>query len=189
MCGVGLVSGRAHRADRSNARHEIAARERGPVAVEGASPAVSAAKAPERLATPNGPVPDLILDPPYVVLDATSFKNGLSEIQLLDIEGPTGNAVCKDAEGLRWACGLRARAALHNLLRASTLRCRSTNDITAKRFGAYCAITGDDVGAALVRNGWARPRSDAYAAEVAEARRNRAGLWNGDWTIEPSRQP
>jgi endonuclease YncB( thermonuclease family) len=161
---------------------------RGPVvAVEGASPAVSAAKAPERLATPNGPVPDIILDPPYVVLDATSFKNGLSEIQLLDIEGPTGNAVCKDAEGLRWACGLRARAALHNLLRASTLRCRSVNDITAKRFGAYCAITGDDVGAALVRNGWARPRSDAYAAEVAEARRNRAGLWNGDWTIEPSR--
>jgi endonuclease YncB( thermonuclease family) len=189
MCGVGLVSGRAHRADRSNARHEIAARERGPVAVEGASPAVSAAKAPERLATPNGPVPDIILDPPYVVLDATSFKNGLSEIQLLDIEGPTGNAVCKDAEGLRWACGLRARAALHNLLRGRTLSCRSMNDITAKRFGAYCAITGDDVGAALVRNGWARPRSDAYAAEVAEARRNRAGLWNGDWTIEPSRQP
>ena len=160
---------------------------RGPVAVEGASPAVSAAKAPEQLATPNGPVPDVILDPPYVVLDATSFKNGLSEIQLLDIEGPTGDAVCKDAEGLRWACGLRARAALHNLLRASTLRCRSMNDITAKRFGAYCAITGDDVGAALVRNGWARPRPDAYAAEVAEARRNRAGLWNGDWTIEPSR--
>jgi hypothetical protein len=23
--------------------------------------------------------------------------------------------------------------------------------------------------------------------EVAEARRNRAGLWNGDWTIEPAR--
>jgi len=32
---------------------------RGPVAVEGASPAVSAAKAPERLATPNGPVPHI----------------------------------------------------------------------------------------------------------------------------------
>jgi endonuclease YncB( thermonuclease family) len=160
---------------------------RGQVAVEGASPAVSAAKAPERLVTPNGPVPDIILDPPYVVLDATSFKNGLSEIQLLHIEGPTRDAVCKDAEGLRWACGLRARAALHNLLRASTLRCRSMNDAIAKRFGAYCAITGDDVGAALVRNGWAQPRSNAYAAEVAEARRNRAGLWNGDWTVEPSR--
>ena len=38
-------------------------------------------------------------------LDATSFKNGLSEIQLLDIEGPTGNAVCRDAEGLRWPAG------------------------------------------------------------------------------------
>jgi hypothetical protein len=60
------------------------------------------------------------------------------------------------------------------------------NDALAKRFGAYCAIMGDDVGAALVRNGWARPRSDAYAAEVAEARRNRAGLWNGDWTVEPA---
>ena len=77
----------------------------GPVGVEGASPAVSAAKAPERLATPNGPVPDITLDPPYVVLDATSFKNSLSEIQLLHIEGPTRDAVCKDAEGLRWPAG------------------------------------------------------------------------------------
>jgi endonuclease YncB( thermonuclease family) len=158
-----------------------------PAAVEGTSPALSAAKAPEHLATPNGPVPDAILDPPYVVLDATSFENGLSEIQLLNIEGPTRDAVCKDAEGLRWACGLRARVALHNLLRGTTLSCRSMNDIAAKRFNAYCAIAGDDVGAALVRNGWARPRSDAYSAEVAEARRNRAGLWNGDWTVEPSR--
>jgi endonuclease YncB( thermonuclease family) len=154
-------------------------------AVEGASPA--AAKAPEQLAIPNGPVPDVVLDPPYVVLDATSFKNGLSEIQLLDIEGPARNAVCEDAEGLRWACGLRARVALHNLLRGRTISCRSMNDTAAKRFGAYCAITGDDVGAALVRNGWARPRSGVYAAEVAEAKRNRAGLWNGDWTVEPSR--
>ena len=155
---------------------------------EGVSPAVSAAKAPEQLATSNGPVPDVILDPPYVVLDATSFKNGLSEIQLLHIEGPARDAVCKDAEGLRWACGLRARAALHNLLQgATTLSGRSMNDTAAKRFNAYCAITGDDVGAALVRNGRARPRSGVYAAEVAEARRNRAGLWNGDWTVEPSR--
>jgi endonuclease YncB( thermonuclease family) len=158
----------------------------GPV-VEGTSPALSSAKAPEQLATPNVPVPDVILDPPYVVLDATSFESGLSEIQLLDIEGPTRDAVCKDAEGLRWACGRRARAALHNLLRGTTLSCRSMNDTTTKRFGAYCTIAGDDVGAALVRNGWARPRSGAYSSEVAEARQNRAGLWNGDWTVEPSR--
>ena len=65
-------------------------------------------------------------------------------------------------------------------------RCRTHERRLSEAVGAYCAITGDDVGAALVRNGWARPGPDAYDAEVAEARRNRAGLWNGDWTIEPS---
>jgi len=62
---------------------------RGPVVVEGASPA-TAAKQPEQLGTPNGPVPDLIFDPPYVVLDATSFKNGLSESNCCTSKVPPG---------------------------------------------------------------------------------------------------
>jgi endonuclease YncB( thermonuclease family) len=147
----------------------------------------SPAKAPEQLSTAQVEAPDVVLEPPYVVLDATSFESSLHEIQLIDIEGPTRDAVCKDAAGLRWACGLRGRAALHNLLRGSKLSCRSINNAAAKRLHAYCAIAGQDLGAALVRNGWARPRSSAYAAELAEARQNRAGLWNGDWTVEPLR--
>ena len=62
----------------------------GQAAVEGASPAVSAAKAPERLVTPNGPVPDIILNPPYVVLDATSFKTAFPKSNCLTSKVPPG---------------------------------------------------------------------------------------------------
>jgi endonuclease YncB( thermonuclease family) len=158
-----------------------------PVAASGKSAGHSPRKEPEQLSSAQVQAPDVVLEPPYVVLDATSFENGLHEVHLIDIEGPTRDAVCKDAEGLRWACGLRARAALHNLLRGSMLTCRSINNAAAKRLRASCAIAGQDLGAALVRNGWARPRSSAYASELAEARQNRAGLWNGDWTVEPFR--
>ena len=46
---------------------------------------------------------------------------------------------------------------------------RGMNDITVKRFGAYCAITERMWELALVSNGWVRLRPDAYAAEVAES--------------------
>ena len=72
-------------------------------------------------------MPDLILNPPCVVLDATCFKNGLSEIQLLHIEGPTGDAVCKDAEGLGGPAGYALGPLSTIFCGRRRLRCRSMN--------------------------------------------------------------
>jgi endonuclease YncB( thermonuclease family) len=44
-----------------------------------------------------------------------------------------------------------------------------------------------DLGRALVANGWALPlqnRASEYELELAEARREKRGLWNGDWQIK-----
>ncbi len=48
---------------------------------------------------------------------------------------------------------------------------------------ASCTLDGRDLGALLVEDGWARPLDgEAYAAQAAEARRSRRGLWaTGEW--------
>ena len=142
-------------------------------------------KVDDQLRSPEAQAQDLVFDPPYVVLDSTTFQSGLQEIQLAGIEGPHRDAVCNDPQGLRWACGLRARVALHNLLMKARLTCRIIDTAMTKRVRAFCTYIGEDVGSALIRNGWARPSSSAYSAELAQAQRNRAGLWNGGWSVEP----
>jgi endonuclease YncB( thermonuclease family) len=130
---------------------------------------------------------DLMLEPPYVVLDSTTFAAGLQEVRLGSIEGPHRDAVCKDSEGFRWACGLRARAALHNLLKGAILSCRVEGEAGGPRVKAFCSAEGQDIGEALVRNGWARPTSQLHGLELEEAQRDGMGLWNGNWSIEPPR--
>jgi endonuclease YncB( thermonuclease family) len=142
-------------------------------------------KVDDQLRSPEAQAQDLVLGPPYVILDAATFQHGLQEIQLAGIEGPHRDAVCKDQEGLRWACGLRARVSLHNLLMKARLRCRIIDTAMTRRVRAFCTCDGEDVGSALIRYGWARPGSSAYSVELAQAQRNRAGLWNGDWSVEP----
>jgi endonuclease YncB( thermonuclease family) len=61
---------------------------------------------------------------------------------------------------------------------------------------AVCRVGGRDIGAELVREGWAldyrRYSGGAYAADQAAARAERAGLWAGEFITqgtEPHRQP
>ena len=138
----------------------------------------------DQLRSPEAQAQDLVFDPPYVVLDSTTFQSGLQEIQLAGIEGPHRDAVCNDPQGLRWAWTARW-VALHNLLMKARLTCRIIDTAMTKRVRAFCTYIGEDVGSALVRKGWARPGSSAYSVELAQAQRNRAGLWNGDWSVEP----
>jgi hypothetical protein len=99
---------------------------RGPVVVEGASPA-TAAKQPEQLGTPNGPVPDLIFDPPYVVLDATSFKNGLSESNCCTSKVPPGTQSARTPKDFGGPAGYALGPLSTIFCGRRRLRCRSMN--------------------------------------------------------------
>jgi endonuclease YncB( thermonuclease family) len=125
------------------------------------------------------------LSPPYTVESSTVFAGVEAKVRLTGIEGPMRDAVCLDAQREAWACGLRARAALHNLIRTARIEC--SGDLGLQEpVPARCSIAGRDLAASLVAAGFARPTDDdAHQPELREARRAGLGLWEGGWTIRP----
>ena len=131
---------------------------------------------------------------PLRSVDGTSFRQGEEVVRIAEVEGPAAGDVCRDGE-LRWSCGLQARAALHNLVSGRSLICRPRRALGQGVFSADCRVgqdaasADDDLARALVRRGWARP-ADGSASRLAEvmeeAKREKAGLWRGGWTIIPA---
>lgn len=140
----------------------------------------------------TGLIRQMQLEPPFDPLDAIRFRSGDVVVQLADLVGPSANAVCLDAEQLRWGCGRQGRAALYYIIRGATLTCRGslahTQPDAAAVLLARCNVAGQDLAIEVVRSGFARTTllgSPALQAAITEARVARLGLWNGDWTILP----
>jgi hypothetical protein len=127
------------------------------------------------------------MEGPFDPLDSVSFTSKLhGEIDLDEVIGPGPEAVCTDAAQLRWACGLRARAALANQLRDQVLTCEILERLEKRRLRARCRGRGGDLARVMITNGWSRPIAGAearYERETQAARAASAGLWAGDWTI------
>lgn len=82
------------------------------------------------------------------------------------------------------ACGEAARAALSDLIQGRTVECRPVDVDRHGRTVARCFADGQDLGAAMVRDGMAlayRRYSSDYVDEEAGARRSGAGAWSGDF--------
>jgi endonuclease YncB( thermonuclease family) len=128
----------------------------------------------------------LDLSPPYDVRDAVTFQAGDQTIRVASLAGPERHAVCLDAKEVPWACGLRARAALNNLISGRPLTCASRETNAAGEVLASCSADGLDVQRAMIASGWARPLPGSvadYQADVAAAQAARLGLWNGNWRL------
>ena len=85
-----------------------------------------------------------------------------------------------------WACGHDARTALAKLVGAGPLHCELGAKDAYRRTLATCRThpfpDGVDLGAEMVRLGWAVSIDDTYAVEQAEAEAKRRGIWRGDFT-------
>lgn len=81
----------------------------------------------------------------------------------------------------RWACGREAREALARLAGRGPLHCELTAKDAYDRTLAACRTRplpgGVDLGAEMVRQGWAVATVDAYMVEEAEAQAKRRGIW------------
>ncbi|MBY4635618.1 thermonuclease family protein [Sphingopyxis sp. XHP0097] len=88
-----------------------------------------------------------------------------------------------------WPCGIEARDALHQIVGRGALHCRFLAKDNYGRTLAQCrtrtAPDGVDIGAEIVRRGWAVATSDDYLAEEAAAQAQRRGVWQGDF-LRPS---
>tara|TARA_R110000868_G_scaffold28525_8_gene106932 strand:- start:20470 stop:20982 length:513 start_codon:yes stop_codon:yes gene_type:complete len=110
------------------------------------------------------------------------------QIRLFGIDAPATAQTCT-AAGRAWSCGQNADFALSAIVERQWVYCAPKPGTLDGRVLAVCRLAGGngpDIGAAMVRQGWAlayRPQSNVYAPEEQAARRAKAGLWVGEFTL------
>lgn len=120
-----------------------------------------------------------------VVVDGDTLVLGGERVRLWGIDAPEDGQPC-ERDGKFYDCGASAQAALLELLAGHDLWCEARDRDRYGRTVATCRIDapdGPDVGARLVRAGWAvdyrRYSKGRYARDEDAARRAGLGLWEG----------
>jgi endonuclease YncB( thermonuclease family) len=113
----------------------------------------------------------------YTTFDSVTFARDGTRYRLAHLEPVPSRKICTDREGARWACGVRARAALSSLLSGRGLRCRDVG----KGDGATiveCLRSDRDLGEMLAEEGHAYAGDTfRYAPDEEKARKAGAGVW------------
>jgi endonuclease YncB( thermonuclease family) len=118
------------------------------------------------------------------VRDGDSFKLNESSIRLDGIDAPELKQNCNSADGSIWRCGPESRKQLGILLKSGEVKCAATaKDRYGREIATCSAGKIADVAKEMVRQGWAtasgREGEGKYAAEEAEARKAKRGIWQG----------
>ena len=128
------------------------------------------------------------------VTDGDSLRIDGVAIRIEGIDTPELQQTC-EADGQSYRCGDAARRELARLVDGGVVTCRVVGEDRYRRSLARCQAGGEDIGATLVRRGFAVAYGKVYAAVEARARRERAGLWAGrfqspaDWRREHRPEP
>ncbi len=132
-----------------------------------------------------------------VVVDGDTLEVAGVRVRLWGIDAPESRQACR-AAGVDYPCGQRATAHLRTLVAGREVRCVPRARDRWGRVVAVCRVGGLDLGAAMVRDGWALAYvrySRDYVGEEQEALLRRLGLWSGsftppwEWRVgEPSRR-
>lgn len=123
------------------------------------------------------------------VIDGDSLTvrqgDGPVTIRLTGIDAAEYRQDCARRDASRWYCGRDARTALEKLAGGGPLHCAVAAKDRYNRTLATCRTRpfpdGIDLGAEMVRLGWAVATSDDYLPEEAEAEAQRRGIWQGDF--------
>lgn len=122
-------------------------------------------------------------------LQGSAYAEGADRLRVADtvvrldgIEAPEAGQRCNTG-GRSWRCAAAAESGLGKLVNGRRIRCTLSGSDNAGRPLGQCTVAGEDVGAALVRQGHVfaaggiLPR---YGGEEREARAAKAGVWSGD---------
>ena len=115
---------------------------------------------------------------PYIVIDSVSFTQEGKKYRLADLDPVPAGKTCKNADGSRWACGLKSRVALSRLLRAKPIRCAPLGEKDGFVL-VECVRNEKDLGGTMAAAGYAvmPAGKDRYRAEEDEARKDKVGVW------------
>jgi endonuclease YncB( thermonuclease family) len=107
--------------------------------------------------------------------------------RLAGVEAPERAQDCVKPGKRRWRCGEQAVSALEAAMRGKTLKCSASGSADAAgRLAATCTSDGKDIAAGLVRGGHVFAKSSmlpgfgSYGSEESEAKRAKAGIWDGE---------
>lgn len=116
------------------------------------------------------------------VADGDSLVVAGEPVRLDGLDAPELHQECGEGPA-HWPCGTKARAALEALVAQGEVACRPVDEDRYGRAVARCAVDGADIGAQLVRRGWAVATSLAYRGEERSARAAGAGIWSGPFEM------
>ena len=105
-------------------------------------------------------------------------------IRLYGIDAPEGRQVCR-RDGHDWRCGQAAAHALADHIGRRPLTCQPRDTDRYGRPVAVCRVAGEDIGAWLVREGWAlayRHYGTDYVGDETAAKAARRGVWSATFT-------
>ncbi len=115
------------------------------------------------------------------VIDGDTIEIHGTRIRLEGIDAPESRQTSMAKEmGEVVRCGQKAAFFLADLLAEHVVTCTETGKDRYRRTLAHCEVEGQDVGASMVRAGWALAfvrYSREYLPQEDEARAGGAGMW------------
>lgn len=113
------------------------------------------------------------------VVDGDSLVINGREMRIRGIDAPEARQTCS-ISGQSVNCGRQATQALQRWISRGPASCTGHETDRFGRLLVQCRVNGTDIGADLVRNGFAVDFGD-YPAEESEARAQYRGIWAGEF--------
>ncbi|CDZ29301.1 thermonuclease family protein [Neorhizobium galegae] len=123
---------------------------------------------------------DSIVHGPFHVIDGDTLAVGGERLRLQGVDAPELDQTCEDGRGRPWACGEEARRLLVRLVADGEAECLGRERDKYRRLLVRCRSGTTSVNGTLVRQGLA-VASGRYAQEQVAARRERLGVWAGQF--------
>ena len=117
------------------------------------------------------------------VIDGDTIHINKNKIRLHAIDAPETNQTCKK-NSKNWNCGVESTNFLKDLIDNNKIECITKGKDRYNRFIGVCYKDNLDLNSAMVLNGWAiayRYYSKDYIEEEEEAKRDKKGIWIGDF--------